>query len=77
MLAALKACEDDPTIPSNENLAGATSPTPNYLPLPLPCDGDVVLGAYFVTIFHKSFQNGFKNVAQDENERTLYRAHNI
>ncbi|EWY88505.1 hypothetical protein FOYG_09668 [Fusarium oxysporum NRRL 32931] len=37
-----KTSADDLKIPSNENLAGATSPTPNYLPLPLPSDGEIV-----------------------------------
>ncbi|KAF9763534.1 hypothetical protein IL306_003074 [Fusarium sp. DS 682] len=37
-----KTSEDDLKIPSNDNLSGATSPTPNYLPLPLPSDGEVV-----------------------------------
>ncbi|KAJ3520922.1 hypothetical protein NM208_g13521 [Fusarium decemcellulare] len=35
-----KSPEDDLKIPTNDHLAGATSPTPTYLPL--PPDGDVV-----------------------------------
>ncbi|KAF4465724.1 hypothetical protein FALBO_7424 [Fusarium albosuccineum] len=35
-----KSAEDDLKIPTNDHLAGATSPTPTYLPL--PPDGDVV-----------------------------------
>ncbi|RSL67911.1 hypothetical protein CEP51_012591 [Fusarium floridanum] len=35
-----KSPDDDLKIPTNENLTGATSPTPTYLPL--PPDGDVV-----------------------------------